>query len=143
MKRKGDPPWGEFDYDVPGRLVGNWFLEGISESDPLGEWDKHLAFVYYTFDRGQIRIAIGGTLPVEVSYEGYAVVGNAPDPADVTVKTGKVAYWLTTPPEMGIEKIPDATLLVQMLDEETIKVEAFQGHLSNPEFTEKALIYTR
>ncbi|RKY67323.1 MAG: hypothetical protein DRQ08_00365 [Candidatus Latescibacterota bacterium] len=143
MKRKGDPPWGEFDYDVPGRLVGNWFLEGISESDPLGEWDKHLAFVYYMFDRSQIRIAIGGTLPVEVSYEGYAVVGNAPDPADVTVETGKVVYWLTTPPEMGIDKLPDVTLLVQMIDDETIKVEAFQGHLSDPEFTDKALIYTR
>jgi len=137
------PVWGKFDYDQPGRLVGNWFLEGISEADPLGEWDKHLAFVYYMYDPTQIRIAIGGTLPVEVSYEGYAVVGNAPDPANITVESGKVVYWLTTPPELGVEELPEATLLVQMLDEETIKVEAFQGHLSSPEFTANARLYTR
>ena len=44
---------------------------------------------------------------------------------------------------MGIDKLPDVTLLVQMLYDETIKVEAFQGHLSDPEFTDKALIMRR
>ena len=141
LKRKAEPRGGQFDYDQPGRLVGNWFHINISKSDPLGDWDKHLSFVYYMYDPKSIRIAVGGTLPMKVAT--YSVVGNAPDPAEVTPETGKVVYWLDTPPEYGVEKHPKYTMIVEMLDEETIRVEVFKGWIEDPEFTDEAQIYTR
>ncbi len=141
LKRTAEPRWGQFDYDQPGRLVGNWFHINVSKSDPLGDWDKHLAFVYYMYDPKSIRIAVGGTLPMKVAT--YSVVGNAPDPAEVTPETGKVVYWLDTPPEYGVEKHPKYTMIVEMLDEETIRVQVFKGWIEDPEFTDDAQIYTR
>ena len=141
VQRTVPPVEGEFDFDQPGKLVGNWFLEGIDESDPLSEWDKHLSFVYYMYEPNSIRIGVGGTLNIKAAV--YAVQGNTPDPADVTVDAGKVVYWLYGAPEMGADYAQKATLIVQMVTDEKIKVEAFDGWIENPDFTENAVYYTR
>jgi hypothetical protein len=141
LLRTAEPRIGKFDYDQPGRLVGNWFHIDLDTSDALGDWERHLAFVYDEYDPESIRITVGRTLPMKVA--SYSVYRNAPDPADVTPETGKVVYWLDTPPEYGIERHPKYTLIVEMLDEETIRVQVFQGWIDDPEFTEEAQIYTR
>jgi len=63
------------------------------------------------------------------------------DPADVNLSTGKVVYYLE--PYDTNPDAPKITLLVQMISDEEIKVEAFQGWISNPKFTENAHYYTR
>ncbi len=141
VKRTAEPRIGQFDYDEPGKLVGNWFLEGIDPKDPLSDWEKHLSFVYYNMDPNSIRIGIGGTLPIRKG--AYSVKGNSPDPAEVTVDTGMVVYYLDSPSEYGLDRLPRATLIVEMVGPERIKVEAFEGWVENPEFTESALYYTR
>lgn len=94
--RDGSPRWGKIDYDVDGRLVGNWFRQGSGgyagvQKGSEGYWDGHLSVVYDGNDPGQIDISFG-------NYRGqpqqFAVIGNAPDPADVTEATGVVAYQL-------------------------------------------------
>jgi len=141
VKRTAEPRIGQFDYDELGKLVGNWFLEGVDPKDPLGDWEKHISFVYYNMDPSSLRIGVGGTLPIRKG--AYAVKGNSPDPAEVTVETGMIVFYLDTPPEYGIDRLPQATLIVEMVEPDRIRVEAFEGWIENPEFTENALYYTR
>jgi len=142
VPRTAEPRWGKIDFDQPGRLVGNWALEDTSGEDLLGEWEKHLAFVYDWHEPTQIRIAVGGVLNVPGKGKVYQVVGNSPDPAEVTIDSGMVVYRLKGLPEWG-EGGLTATIIVEMVDAEKIKVEGFRGHPSNPQFTANAKYYTR
>jgi hypothetical protein len=137
--RTAEPKTGRFCYDQPGRLVGNWILEGLAEADPDASWKAALAFAYDFLDPSKVLIGIGGYLVDQPAT--YVVHGDAPDPADVDPSTGKVVYYLE--PYDTNPDAPKITLLVQMVSDEKIKVEAFQGWISNPEFTEDACYYTR
>lgn len=138
VERTAEPRGGKFDFDQLGKLVGNWFLEGIT--DPLVEWEKHLSFVYDNIDPSQIRVGVGGTLPITNTV--YSVVGNAPEPADVSAESGVVTYQLEGTAEFGEQELT-ATIIVQVMDAEKTKVEAFEGHPPNPEFTSNAKYYIR
>ena len=54
--RTAEPRGGQFDFDIDGRLVGNWFLEGAENQ---GE-EVMLAFAYDYLDPTQVRISVGG-----------------------------------------------------------------------------------
>jgi hypothetical protein len=143
VRRIGADRDGRFDYDQEGRLVGNWFLEGLpaSQSSLPAGWPKHLAFVYNNYDPSNIRVSIGGTLP---SVGAWAVQAGAIDPKDVRVSSGKVTYRLhaasptsTSGPQVGV-------LIVQMLDAARIRVEQVASTtLTDLDFTAAARIYTR
>jgi len=136
VSRTAEPRGGKIDFDQPERLVGNWFCENIT--DPLGEWGKHLAFVYDRDNPSQIRISVGGTLPISVGV--YQVDGNSPDPAEVSAESGIIKYRLRGTTNWEGET---ATILAQVVDNERIKVEAFEGHPSSPVLTSNAKYYTR
>jgi hypothetical protein len=141
VPRKAEPRWGKIDFDQPGKLVGNWVLED-SGGEGFSEWEKHLAFVYDWYQPTEIRIAVGGVLNLPGKGKVYQVVGNSPDPAQVTTDSGMVVYRLKGLPEWGETGIT-ATIIVEMVDAEKIKVEGFPGHPSNPQFTANARYYTR
>ena len=95
-ERDATPRWGKIDYDVDGKLVGNWFRVGsggYAGLNPMNEgyWDGHLAVVYDGNDPGQIDISFG-------NYRGapgqFAVIGDSPDPTNVAESTGLVRYEL-------------------------------------------------
>ncbi|MFW6149189.1 MAG: M23 family metallopeptidase [Atribacterota bacterium] len=140
-KRTAEPLWGEVDYykDHLNTLVGNWFHNSINENDPMAEFDKHLSFVYDMWDPTQIRIGIGGTLAVTATV--YKVTGNTPDPKDITA--GDTAVFKLQGTEEFGESSLKATIMVDMINTETIKVEAFSGHLDNPSFTTNAQTYIK
>ncbi len=139
-QRTADPLWGKVDFDESGKLVGNWFLEDIDESDPMAYPEKHISFVYDMWDPTQIRVGIGGTLDVVAI--GYIVDGNSPDPADVTTTAGQIIYQLQGTEQFG-EQSTKATLLVEMIESDKIKVEGVQGWQSSPLFTSNAQYYIR
>jgi hypothetical protein len=94
--RDATPRWGKIDYDIDGRLVGNWFRVGSGGYGGLskmgeGYSDGHLAVAYDANDPEQIDISLG-------DYQGapqqFAVIGNAQDPAMVSESTGLVRYQL-------------------------------------------------
>jgi hypothetical protein len=84
---------GKIDFDVPGCLVGNWFLEGLvvhaSMRGTPSVWEKQLAFVYDVRQANAIRISIGGAI---APAGAYRVAAGAPDPATVSPAAGKVRY---------------------------------------------------
>ena len=164
-ERDALPRWGKIDYDIDGKLVGNWFRQGSggyggNHGPGEGYWDGHLSVVYDGNDPTQIDISFG-------NYQGepqqFAVVSNAPDPAQVGQATGLVKYQLgqiehysadTGNPWNSISYIPHikakagpavGTVLMQLTAQRTLKMEIFP--YKTPEqisgFDSNALIYER
>ncbi|MHA1250520.1 MAG: hypothetical protein ACTSRP_11065 [Candidatus Helarchaeota archaeon] len=135
---------GRIDYDQPGKLIGTWFLKSWNV-DLTQDWliacRNVLTFVYDNINNSKIVVAIGGNL-MNGESDMFYIQNNAPDPANISVSSGKIVYHL-----MDINNgLPlDKTLLVQLIDNDTLKVELFDGTYSAAElqFTSNAKIYDR
>lgn len=166
--RTASPRWGKIDYDVDGRLVGNWFVEGtngyagsVKNPGDEGASKTHLAIVYNAIDPSGIEISLG-------NYNGqsaqFGVKGNAPDPAMVSVGSGLIKYelvqmafvdgtgniWFGRYYASGVkirnnDNYVQGTVLVQMLDKRKMKMEIFPGQTADQVsgFTSNAIIYER
>ncbi len=154
--RKAKPFFGKIDYDIDGKLVGNWFREGSGgypgdRRDPRGYWMGHLAFAYHAIESTQVIVSIG-------DFDGrpkqFAVKGNAPDPAKVSAKEGLVKYDLVYAPfnsngdriELpGQMRGVQGVLLAQLIEDRKLKIEAFPGKTAADinAFTSNARIYER
>jgi hypothetical protein len=124
---------GKIDYDVAGRLAGNWFGETLSAAQ--------LVFVYDTYDPSQVRIAFANAF---VTGGVFAIAPGDPQPRDVSTGSGAVLYTLTRsitgPPVAGT---PSGTLRVQMLNDQRIQAELFPLGASADAFTSAARIFIR
>nr|MDO8061997.1 hypothetical protein [Candidatus Freyrarchaeum guaymaensis] len=138
VNRVGEPKGGKIDYDMLGRLSGNWFLEGAEPC--IWNWSTQLAFVYYVHNASQMVVSVGGDLLSPLPVGVFNATG--PDFREVSAEDGVVTYYLVgqEPSEL---KGQQYTLIVQVIGSEKIKVEAFEGHQERLTFTEKAKTYTR
>ena len=124
---------GKIDFDMAGRLVGNWFV-GSGDATPL-------VFTYDTYDPSRPLIAINTG-----SIQGvFAIGATDPDPRNVTVGSGMVLYTLTRsttgPPRVntGIS----GYMLVQMTDDARVREEIFSSTAKPADFTSSARIFSR
>jgi hypothetical protein len=151
--RQEPPRGGKVDYDVAGRIVGNWFREGTSS---YTQWSRQLAVVYHHVFSNRITISDGSPMRDVPGIEGpgapdvWWVKDNAPLPETVGVSDGMVKYQLIygkdiyhpegwneeTQPVLGV-------MLVQMLDAGRIKVQVFKGVTDADAFTSAAKVYVR
>ena len=135
VERIGPDLDGKIDYDVPGRLSGNWFM-----TDSIS-----LSFAYDTYDPARVVISVGGGL----SQTGvFSIAATDPIPRDVSVASGAVRYTLATWGETGQPQrvrsgVPTARMLVQMLDDQRIRVELFPVSASAEAFTSNAREFVR
>jgi hypothetical protein len=166
LERDATPRWGKIDYDIDGRLVGNWFLVGSGGYPGLSNMRAdfsvgHLAVVYDGNDPHQVDVSFG-------NYQGtpqqFAVVGNTPDPAIVDQSTGLVRYQLARIEHYSastglvgdnLSYLPhirsragsrlEGTVLMQLVDQRSLKIEIFPGKLSADVsgFDSGALMYSR
>ncbi|MBS3138176.1 hypothetical protein J4207_00555 [Candidatus Woesearchaeota archaeon] len=142
------PVYGKIDFDVPSKLVGNWFLEntdysGQQKAQYCGDyicpyWDSHLAFVYDFVDPTQARVSIG--FKALEDQGPYGILGNT-DPKtigadgvtklelvklnDITSKRGFQSEGKQLITENSDEVL--GTMLVQMTDDNHLTMEVFQG----------------
>lgn len=148
------PLAGQIDYDVDGRLVGNWYREGTGGYAGLNRrwdyWVGHLAIVYHHVNPSYVIVSIG-------DFNGRArqfqVRGNGPDPAKVSAADGVVKYELiqstienrTGKPYPNAEIRYAGMLLVQVLPDRKLKFEAFPDKAPEQvrDFTNAAVIYER
>lgn len=135
VERIGPDLDGKIDYDVPGRLSGNWFM-----TDSIT-----LSFAYDTYDPARVVISVGGGLsPTGV----FSIAAADPIPRDVSVASGAVRYTLATWGETGQplrvrSGVPTARMLVQMLDDQRIRVEVFSVSATAGAFTSNAREFAR
>ncbi len=161
--RQVEPYGGKIDYDVPGTLAGNWFMDGTVDysGGPAAEadyWNGHLSVSYDHVDPSEIRISIGrdiGLAPDACRACGgvYAVMNNSPDPATIGAADGIVKYQLTgrihSDPDNRERSASDGILLgiflMQVIDDETIRTEFVLGAKaeSAPGFSDDSVLYRR
>ncbi len=163
-ERTVEPLGGQIAYDVPGTLAGNWFMDGTIDygggggTDTQRYWNGHLSIAYDHVDPSQIRVSIGRDVGLthddcRVCGGVYAVNGNGPDPATVTVADGIVRYELTgrhhASPDSRERTVSDGnvlgTFLLRVLDGTSIRTEFAKGALASEtgEFSSGAVIYRR
>jgi hypothetical protein len=112
VQRIGADLDGKIDFDVAGRLSGNWFTEQGASA---------LSFVYDTYDPTQVRIASAGAIGAPAV---YSMANADPLPRDVSPATGRVRYTLTrSRTGLPVQGTPVGQLLVQMLDAQRIQAE--------------------
>ncbi len=161
--RKVEPYGGKIDYDVAGKLQGNWFLEGTNgyagpekyhngqNPDGKGYWVGHFSIAPDAVNVDLVDISFG-------EYNGQATqftaLSSSPDPALVGPSDGVVKYELTryiqpTPNPTGGVMARDTkvlgTVLLQVLDGGKLKMQAFPGKMASEvaEFTSAAKTYVR
>jgi hypothetical protein len=160
--RNVEPFGGKIDYDIDGRLIGNWFLKdtnGYGGLNVKDYWDGHLAIAYNAIDPYTIIVSIGNFTDEPMQ---FAVKENSPDPADVSVESGLVKYelvgydyydedkhWDRSSLVKGLKIINDeyvrATVLFQLVDDRELKMEVFYNQTADmiDGFTNNALIFIR
>jgi hypothetical protein len=147
-ERDATPRWGKIDYDVDGKLVGNWFRAGAGGygGGQFGRggdyWSGHLSVVYDGNDPRQVDISFG-------RYQGqpqqFAVVGNTLDPATVDqsrglikCELGQIQYYSADTgkpwdhrqyvPHVATKAGPaEGTVLMQLTGQRQLKMEIFAG----------------
>lgn len=170
--RTVEPRGGKIDFDIDGKIVGNWFGEGsggfrdlnaqpkLCGNFPCPYWEGHLALVYDYVDPTQLRVSVGYNAGL-LDGTPYGVRGNGPDFKDVGAEDSLVKYELVGLRDVTSERgwpvaldplieISDeskflGTMFVQMLEPQKIKMEVFPGKTRDQVsgFTSKAKIYTR
>ncbi|MBL0312860.1 MAG: hypothetical protein IPP78_09145 [Holophagaceae bacterium] len=138
VRRSGPDKDGKIDYDVRGRLIGNWFHESVVVADSMGPsaWPKQVAFCPDDHEPTQPRVSIGG-------FCGFVGLWSPrpgdPDPASVSVASGRVAFHLGVGTGTG-----GALMIIQMLDDTRIRLQVFPGSApDSTTFDANALIYIR
>jgi hypothetical protein len=94
--RTAEPVSGKIDFDVDGKLIGSWFLEGSGgfgtpEKANINVDKGHLSIVPDHIDPKSFVFSIG-------EYEGkpaqFGLLGNGPDPATIGKENGLIKYEL-------------------------------------------------
>ncbi|MFN0079839.1 MAG: hypothetical protein ACKVY0_25525 [Prosthecobacter sp.] len=152
--RKLPPFGGRIDYDIDGKLIGNWYEQGTGGYAGLNRridyWVGHLSIVYHHLDPKIIVFSIG-------NYDGRAqqfwVKGNKPDPATIGEKDGLVKYELIygqlgSTGQLQMRQDGDqvqGTVLCQVLPDRSLKFEAFPGQTASQvkAFSESAKLFER
>jgi hypothetical protein len=141
--RTAEPICGKTDFDVAGRIVGNWFREGEVPAYAFDDYTTHLAIVHDELYGDRIAISDGIAIRPDSPHAGdenflaarvFWVEGNAPRPETVGVAEGLVKYEILQRPPLPttfdsptMEPTFAGTFLVQMLDPGRIRVERVMG----------------
>lgn len=161
LSLRTDPPLGgRIDYDIAGRLIGNWFEEGTAYrgDDPWQYSDTHLSIAPDYIDPDFIIVSMG---LFAGEARQFGVRGNAPNPAGVGVGTlvkyelvdfdyaDGNQFWDRQSLVKGLQGVegPKAhgVILLELIEDERLKVEVFPGK-SGAEvlgFTSSMKIYAR
>ncbi|MFH1542819.1 MAG: hypothetical protein ABIE84_07025 [bacterium] len=142
ISREGEPPLGAFGCDVVGTLQGVWFYDKVVDPD----WGQKIA-VFSPYYLNSANLQIGLHIPdIDMFGAYYDIVPSEVGREDrcfanVTTNEGIVGYVLQS--SYGWD---DGLLLVQMVDEDTLKLETRKDILtmpSSPSFSASAILLTR
>jgi len=149
--RTAEPRCGKIAYDKQGTLAGNWFLEGTTK---ITQWSRQLVFVRHELYGDQIMIVdasplVDGDGIFNDGLDPYSwfVKGNGPEPESITVSSGPVTFEVATWWRVlrYDDPLVEGTVLVQLLDSETLQYEWFESKLADDVsgFTANSRVYKR
>lgn len=99
--RNVEPVSGKIDYDIDGKIIGNWFEQGKNgfageSTDPRTEyWKGHLSIVPNAYDPSAFIISVGYLADNEGSPSNqFSILRSAPDPSKIGIESGLVKYEL-------------------------------------------------
>ena len=157
--RTVEPIGGEIDYDIDGKLAGTWFLEEEDSYEYMEGERNGLVFAYDNYDPSNVVLSIGlyDNAPGQ-----FGIKGNNIDPKNISIEDGLVKFELVnynyyydgeeTEPdrlmnglECRNEEQVQGILLVEMIEDQELKMEVFPGETSEEVtgFTDNFRIYTR
>jgi len=94
--RKAPPTSGKIDYDIDGKLAGNWFVKGqdgysVNDQNNHESWKGHFAFAPNNYDPTLWEISSGawGTNGGQ-----FALSSSQPSPVTVGVSSGLIKYTM-------------------------------------------------
>ncbi len=98
--RKVEPYAGKIDYDIDGKLSGNWFeidTNWFAGKDLQKYWDGHLSIVPNHIDPTAWMFSIGNwpTATTSSGADHFKIVNAEPSPSDMGVDNGLVKYELS------------------------------------------------
>lgn len=142
VDREGTDKDGRVDIDIPGKLTGNWFLDGTAfYTDGPDGWDKELSFAFDIQHPSVVLVSIGGTIGMVGK---WTLAPGTILPSQVGVVNGKVAYPLYSAGGIAADPNQRGLMIVQMIDEKHIKVETFpDSKAADAPFDSNAKIYAR
>lgn len=140
--------WGRTSYDVKGTAAGAWFLDSAPRNVDVfistNEYTQlYLGRLVYL---PETRIINSGT-PFEkdgVQPVRMVVGADQTDWADITPESGVVQlkiYNMSAEAKQGIYE--NGSLLIEMTDDETLRIEWFNTHNTISAFTEASRLYVR
>jgi hypothetical protein len=96
-----EPLSGKIDYDIDGKLVGNWFEVGTNGyGGKAGEgggayWQGHLSFAPDHYDPSSYVVSVGYLAPSNGSGDNqFSIPRDEPDPTQVGSNSGLIKYSL-------------------------------------------------
>lgn len=162
--RQAEPRSGKIDYDIAGKLIGNWFevgtngyagpkefQNGRNPGGGRGYWNGHFSIAPDAIDPSYINLSFG-------TYQGraeqFTAIEGSIDPAKVGEEQGIVKYEYTQfipqspTPTGGTQPRSNSVrgvALLQVLSNNQMKMEAFPDKTANQVngFTSSAKIFER
>lgn len=123
---------GRIDFDVAGRLSGNWFSGETAAA----------SFAYDTYDQQRVFISLGVGSLLGV----FTIAPGDPLPVDVSKESGRILYTLSRAvnvPGRSPPPGPSSYLLVEMTDDSHIRMQAFAATARPDGFTNGAITLSR
>lgn len=147
--RTNEPRGGKIDYDVPGSIRGNWFLEGTVLPGDFFPYNGHMSIAYGYLQGDQVAIADGyNRLPAPDDREPGPdevvwVVGGTTAPELIDETHGVVKYEYTD--EFNAGGLIRGVFLIELIGPERLRFERFAGETAATinEFTSAARVYYR
>lgn len=140
-------PLGHLDFDVPGTLAGGWFLQGTPVSASMdGVNDPRRQWFGRWIEREETRVAAFGHPWPGMPNRWLIASPGSPSWETITPASGRVAIqlWNLDPNAEPMYSGPSTgTVLLQLLDAMTLRLEWFPHHDPVTAFTSAALIYER
>jgi len=145
-RRQVEPRGGRIVYDVPGRIIGNWFHEELVP--PLGflPFSGHLAIAYEYFQAANVMIseAYGRADPDYPSRELLDVINDPTPPEELGVDDGLIKYEYVWDGHIDFPA-RGGTMLLQLVSPSRLRVERFEGSAADEVegFTASSRYYIR
>ena len=152
VKRIEEPLSGQIDYDIEGKIIGNWFLEGTDYLDEYkfesDYWAGHLALGYHHIYPDYQILSVGQNIGFDENIYNKArgvFRLEGPDIATIGKVSNNIEYKMYSGSGsiMGDDLL--GKLLIRHLGNRSIQIEAFSANSKNTvlKFTDNSKIYIR